>query len=100
KLKFLNNTKLKSINKEQLRNYVLVCSNTTRERIKCKYKNHIPIISYGDNFEKIAQNLYLCLRLADSIKSKYIIIEGVKPVGLGKTIMDRIIKASSGKWLK
>lgn len=91
---------LEKLNRNRLKDYVIVCSNNTEEKIRYKYKNGVKIIPYGDEIKKIAQNLYLCLRLADSIQAQYIVIEPVKPIGLGKTIMDRITKATSGRWLK
>lgn len=93
-LKFLN-----KLNKNELKNYVIVCSDDTEEKIRYKYKDGVKVIPYGNEIKKIAQNLYFCLRLADSIQSQYIIIEPVKPAGLGKTIMDRITKATSGRCL-
>lgn len=95
-----NPIKFLQAHKNELKNYVLICKTTTKNKIKNKYKNQLQIIHYGDNIEDIAKNLYLCLHLADSFASaKYIIIEPVKPVGLGKTVMDRITKATKGKVL-
>lgn len=87
-------------NKENLRNKILVCSDKTYQLVKDSYKD-IVVIPYGSTLKQIARNLYICLRLADTMKGEIILIEPIKNKnkGLGKALMDRILKASSGRWI-
>ncbi|MEN3013220.1 MAG: L-threonylcarbamoyladenylate synthase [Endomicrobiia bacterium] len=80
-------------------NKIVICSNKTSLNIR-KFDKNIMTIPYGDTLKDISKNLYLCLRLADNIEGETILIEPVENKGLGKAIMDRIIKASSGKWIE
>jgi len=88
---------IKKLNKDELKEVTFVCSNKTKNKILRYLKNDLSIITYGDNFKDIARNLYLCLRLAEDMDKKFIVVEAVENKGLGKTIMDRLIKASENK---
>lgn len=85
-------------NANNLRNKIIVCSDETSKRIK-GFDKDIVTIPYGSNLKQIAKNLYICLRLADTMKGEAILIEPVESKGLGKALMDRIIKASRGRWI-
>lgn len=85
--------------KNKLKKITFVCKNTTKNLIEQLNKDNISIISYGNNFKEIAKNLYLCLRLAEEMNTKMIVVEVVKNIGLGKTIMDRLTKAAENKWV-
>ncbi len=78
--------------------FVIVCSNQTKSKL-LKIKPKLVIIPYGNNIKNIARNLYFCLRLADKMPKKKIYIEPVEMTKLGKSIMDRIIKATENKWI-
>ncbi len=91
---------IEKLPKNKLRNITFVCKNKTKNIIKKIFKDeNISIITYGESFEEITKNLYICLRLAEEINTKTIVVEAVKNVGLGKTIMDRLIKAAENKWV-
>lgn len=85
-------------NKNNLEDKIIVCSDKTCQMIRDFNKN-VPVVSYGSNLKQIARNLYICLRLADTMKGNTILIEPVEEKGLGIALMDRIVKASNGKWL-
>ncbi len=90
---------VKSLSKKELKNITFVCDNKTKNKLCKIVNNDFSIIPFGDTFEEIARNLYLCLHLAEEMNTKYIVIQSVKNIGLGKTIMDRLIKASGNKWV-
>jgi len=90
---------IKKLEKDELKEITFVCSNKTKNKILNCFKNNVSIITYGDNLKEIAKNLYLCLRLAEDMDKKFIVVETVPNKGLGKTIMDRLIKASENKWV-
>ncbi|MFN3550822.1 MAG: L-threonylcarbamoyladenylate synthase [Endomicrobiia bacterium] len=91
---------IEKLPKNKLKNMTFICKNKTKNIIKKIFKNNkISIITYGNNFKDIAKNLYLCLRLAEEMDTEIIVVESVKNVGLGKTIMDRLTKATENKWL-
>lgn len=90
---------VKKISEDELKNTTFVCSNSTKDKLVSLFKNRISIVTYGDTLAEIAKNLYLSLRLAEEMNTKKIVIETTKPYGLGKTIMDRLLKASEGRWV-
>lgn len=57
-------------------------------------------ISYGKSLEEISHNIFKILRKVDKEKKELIIIEGVKPEGLGLAIMNRLIRACSHNYIK
>ncbi len=90
-----------SLSKNVLQKITFVCSDTTKNKLIKKFGTKLPIIHYGDKPKEIAKNLYLCLTLAEDMNTEKIFIEPPKKLtGLGKTIMDRIVKATGNKWLK
>jgi len=92
--KFIN-----SLSKKELKDFTFVCDNKTKDKLYKILGNNFSIIPFGNTFEEIAKNLYLCLHLAEEMNTKYIVVQSVINVGLGKTIMDRLIKASENKWI-
>lgn len=95
---YILNNPVEFIKKIKDTNFVLICSNKTETKL-LKISPKLIIIPYGNKLKDIAKNLYFCLRLADKMPKEKIYIEPVKPSGLGKAIMDRIIKATENKWL-
>lgn len=69
---------------------------TNNKNIKL-FKN---AISYGKTLEEISHNIFKILRKIDKENKELIIIEGVKPEGLGLAIMNRLIKACSHNYIK
>ena len=67
---------------------------------KAKYNQNV--ISYGskNNTPEISKNLFRVLRQADKLKPDLIIIEGIVPMGLGKAVMNRLIKAASYNYIE
>lgn len=91
---------IRRLSKEDLRKITFVCSNKTKEEIYKFVKNDISVVPYGNELREIAQNLYLCLHIAEEMDTEVIVAEVPKNVnGLGKTIYDRLVKASSNKWV-
>lgn len=88
---------VKKISSDEIKNITFVCSNKTKDKLMNLFKNNISIIAYGDKLDEIAKNLYLSLRLAEEMDTEKIVVETTKIHGLGKTIMDRLLKASEGK---
>ena len=72
----------------------LVITNT--QNIK-SFKN---AISYGETLEEISHNIFKILRKIDKENKELIIIEGVKPEGLGLAIMNRLIRACSHNYIE
>ena len=62
---------------------------------KLKYLNCYKFIYYGDSLESISHNIFSKLRECDKYDANLIIIEGVKKVGLGLAIMNRLIRTSN-----
>jgi len=52
-------------------------------------------INYGNTLEEISHNLFSLLRKCDTYDADLIIIEGVKQVGLGLAIMNRLIRTAN-----
>ena len=57
-------------------------------------------IGYGTTLEEISHNIFKLLRQIDKYNKELIIIEGVKPEGLGLAIMNRLIRACSHNYIK
>ncbi len=56
-------------------------------------------ITYGETLEEISHNIFKILRKIDNENKELIIIEGVKPSGLGLAIMNRLIRACSHNYI-
>lgn len=56
-------------------------------------------IGYGTTLEDISHNIFKLLRQTDKENKDLIIIEGVKPEGLGLAIMNRLIRACSHNYI-
>lgn len=54
------------------------------------------IYTVGDSYEAYAHNLFAVLRKADGEHYDAVIAEGVNPVGLGESLIARLIKLSGG----
>lgn len=57
-------------------------------------------IGYGKTLDDISHNIFTLLRKVDKEDKKLIIIEGVKPEGLGLAIMNRLIRACSHNYIE
>ena len=57
-------------------------------------------IGYGKTLEDISHNIFKILRSVDKENKELIIIEGVKPEGLGLAIMNRLIRACSHNYIE
>lgn len=90
-----SNDKNKMINKmkELEDNNTLIITNKNNIKL---FKN---AISYGETLEDISHNIFKILRKIDKENKDLIIIEGVKPEGLGLAIMNRLIRACSHNFL-
>ncbi len=66
-------------------------------KIANMYKNKICL---GNTLEDISHNIFKALRQADKENKELIIIEGVKPTGLGLAIMNRLIRACSHNYIE
>lgn len=79
---------------------------------KEKDKYHKPIIigsneidcykyfNYGNDLVTIAHNIFKLLREADKLNGEVILIESVKPEGLGLAIMNRLIRTCEYNYIK
>lgn len=56
--------------------------------------------NYGDNLVLIAHNIFKLLREADKLDGEVILIEAVKPTGLGLAIMNRLIRTCEYNYIK
>ena len=81
----------------------LLVTNSTKELMK-KAKlfegfrgKNIKIITFGDEFEIIAQKLFASLRQFDTLEVSEIFAEAVPNTGLGEAIMNRMFKAAEGR---
>ncbi len=54
------------------------------------------VISVGKTYEEYAHNLFASLRRVDAENYDSAIAEGVKPVGIGKTLIARLVKIAGG----
>lgn len=72
----------------------IMCTNESRKL----YKNAI-VISLGSRYEEItiAKNLFYTLRKFDELNVDIILAESIETSNLGSAIMNRMIKAASGK---
>ncbi len=84
---------------ECIEKVMIICSDNTQKKLLNQFGFNIKILSYGNNFSQIAKKLYYILRLAEQSMCEKIVIEPVANRGLGKTILDRIIRASEGKFV-
>ncbi len=57
-------------------------------------------ISMGSNLEEISHNMFKVLRQVDKYNVEMVIIEGVKAIGLGLAIMNRLLRASSYNYIE
>lgn len=56
--------------------------------------------NYGNDLVSIAHNIFKLLREADKFNGEIILIESVKPVGLGLAIMNRLIRTCEYNYIK
>ena len=63
------------------------------KRKKTKHKNYFYLTS-KNNLDEAAKNLYSCLRKIKNKGYKSIAVEKIPNIGLGKTINDRLRRAS------
>jgi len=63
------------------------------KRKKTKLKNYF-YLTYKDNLDEAARNLYSCLRKIKNEGYKSIAVEKIPNIGLGKAINDRLMRAS------
>ena len=81
-----------------------IASSYTSPIIVCTSENFntykdLKVINMGNNFDEIAQRLFATLKEADSFSPDIIIIEGVKQIGLGNAIMNRLINACENNYI-
>jgi L-threonylcarbamoyladenylate synthase len=50
----------------------------------------------GDQAEDVARNLFKCIRDVDEWGAELILVEGIESIGLGRSVMERLGKMSSG----
>lgn len=80
-----------------LRKVVVVCNGKTEKVILRKFNKKVKVLNYGEKITEIAKKLYSVLHKAEESDREKILIEAVPFKGLGKSLMDRMIKASEGK---
>ncbi len=51
----------------------------------------------GENYAEYAHSLFACLRRADAENFDTIIAEGVRPDGIGTSLINRLVKISRGQ---
>ena len=61
---------------------------------RAKYKKDVYYLSKKGNLKEAAKNLYFTLRKIKKLKFKSIAVEKIKNQGIGKTINDRLLRAS------
>ena len=85
------------INKEiELEKNVLVLGRTSNlEKYNIENK-----LDMGESLEEISKNIFTLLRKVDSYNADLVIIEGVKKVGLGLAIMNRLIRACEHNYIE
>jgi len=59
------------------------------------YKKFLYYLSKNRNLKEAAKNLYSCLRKIKNKGYKSIAIQKIKNIGIGKTINDRLYRASN-----
>lgn len=69
------------------------------EKNKGKMKTS-KFFSMGNNLEEVSKNIFSLLREVDMLNCKMIIIEGVKPEGLGLAIMNRLLRTCNYNVIK
>lgn len=69
----------------------------TKTKNQKYFKNSL---SMGDDLDSISHNLFRMLREIDTYKYDLVIIEGVKPEGLGLAIMNRLIRACNHNFIE
>ena len=84
--------KLKELEQEN-DNSLVICN-------KDNINNFNNVIDYGSTLEEISHNIFSILREVDKKESSLVIIEGVKPEGLGLAIMNRLIRACSHNYME
>ena len=73
----------------------IIVGNSKLVNIDCfKYLN------YGDDVVSIAHNIFKLLREADKLDGEVILIEAIKPNGLGLAIMNRLIRTCEFNYIK
>lgn len=65
------------------------------ERNRKEYGNRA-VFSVGEDYSDYAHNLFAALRRADAERFDTVIAEGVKPEGIGASLINRLIKISGG----
>ncbi|MCH5163264.1 MAG: threonylcarbamoyl-AMP synthase [Clostridiales bacterium] len=70
---------------------VIICLDGNRE----KYGDR-NVFTAGGEYSDYAHNVFALLRRADSERFDAVIAEGVKPEGIGKSLISRLIKVSGG----
>jgi len=88
--------KVKEIIHQNQEKKIIVISTTENQE---NYQNTL-IVGSQDNPSEISKNLFTILRKADENNPDLIIIEGITPDGLGKAIMNRLIKAASYNYIE
>lgn len=78
---------------EQYPNLLCVCKDNNVNFFKQS-------ISYGNTDIEISKNLFSILRKVDSYNADLVVIEGIKPEGLGLAIMNRLIRACSHNYIE
>ena len=91
------NQKIKEINKLVNQNICFIGFTETGLKLsllenKLNYLTKTDFYSYGDTLEEISQNIFSLLRKVDKMNYELIVIEGVKPEGLGLAIMNRLLR--------
>ena len=57
-------------------------------------------IGMGDSLEEIGRNIFTLLRKVDEYDVNLVLIEGVKPQGIGLAIMNRLIRACENNYIE
>ena len=84
------------VNKNIKEKTVVIGYNELEDKINCyKYLKHGSI----NNYEEISHNIFKLLREVDKYNPDLIIIMGVKKVGLGIAIMNRLIRSASYNYI-
>lgn len=86
-------TLLKEMKKLEKENTLIITNDNNLKQ----FKN---AIGYGKTLDDISHNIFKLLRQIDKYNKELIIIEGVKPEGLGLAIMNRLIRACSRNYIK
>ncbi len=89
--------KIKEINKLVNQNICFIGFTETGLKLsllenKLNYLTKTDFYSYGDTLEEISKNIFSLLRKVDKKNYDLIVIEGVKPEGLGLAIMNRLLR--------